>query len=386
MVSRPVVLTLWLLAVGACSPHVPTSTDPSVESAMKPLPTLPSPSSPEVNQQARWVKPDDASLRARLTPLQYRVAREDATEPPFHNAYWDNHEAGLYVDITTGEPLFSSSDKFDSGTGWPSFVRPIEASRVTEHVDNTLGMRRVEVRSNIGDAHLGHVFPDGPREAGGLRYCINSASLRFVPLRDMRAEGYGDWIAKVDSGAATAADHDNACAAPAAPTGPSCATSFETAVLAGGCFWGMEDILRKIPGVIETEVGYAGGKTPNPTYRDVKTGLTGHAEAVRVVFDPTQLTFADLLEHWFFRMHDPTTTNRQGNDVGSQYRSAIFFTTPAQAEIASKIKTKVDASGKWKRPIVTEIVEAGPWTAAEDYHQDYLVNNPGGYTCHWMRD
>ena len=160
----------------------------------------------------------------------------------------------------------------------------------------------------------------------------------------------------------------------------------QVAILAGGCFWGMEDILRKIPGVIDTEVGYAGGTTSNPVYEEVKSGTTGHAESVKVVFDPTVLSYEELLEKWFFRMHDPTTKNRQGNDVGTQYRSAIFYTSAEQRETAERVKKRVDASGKWKTPIVTEITEAGPFTRAEGYHQDYLVNNPGGYTCHWMRD
>jgi peptide methionine sulfoxide reductase msrA/msrB len=165
-----------------------------------------------------------------------------------------------------------------------------------------------------------------------------------------------------------------------------CATTLETAILAGGCFWGMEELLRNIPGVIETEVGYSGGKTSSPTYSDVKKGSTGHAEAVRIVFDPKKLSYEDLLESWFFKMHDPTTANRQGNDVGTQYRSAIFFTSPAQKKAAEAVKGRIDRSGKWKKPVVTEIVEAGPFTRAEDYHQKYLEKNPGGYTCHFMRD
>ena len=167
---------------------------------------------------------------------------------------------------------------------------------------------------------------------------------------------------------------------------PAAAAQNETAVLAGGCFWGMEDILRKVPGVIDTEVGYAGGSTASPTYEAVKTGTTGHAEALRVVFDPSKLSYEELLEKWFFRMHDPTTKNRQGNDVGTQYRSAIFVASPEQRRVAEAVKARVDASGKWKSPVVTEIVEAGPFTAAEGYHQDYLAKNPGGYTCHWIRE
>lgn len=132
-----------------------------------------------------------ADALSRLTPLQYRVTQQEGTEPAFRNEYWNNHDAGLYVDVVSGQPLFSSTDKFDSGTGWPSFTRPIEPDAVTTHTDRSLFMKRVEVRSSGADSHLGHVFDDGPRDAGGLRYCMNSASLRFVPLDRLEAEGYG---------------------------------------------------------------------------------------------------------------------------------------------------------------------------------------------------
>jgi len=130
---------------------------------------------------------------SRLSPEQFRVTQQSATEPPFQNAYWDNKEPGLYVDVVSGEPLFTSNDKFDSGCGWPSFTKPIEAVNVIEKRDITHGMIRTEVRSSAADSHLGHVFPDGPRETGGLRYCINSASLRFIPVSQLDAEGYGDY-------------------------------------------------------------------------------------------------------------------------------------------------------------------------------------------------
>lgn len=159
----------------------------------------------------------------------------------------------------------------------------------------------------------------------------------------------------------------------------------QVAILAGGCFWGMEEILRKVPGVLKTEVGYTGGHVPSPSYEDLKGGRSGHAEAVKIVFDPSKVTYEQLLSKWFFRMHDPTTKDRQGNDVGSQYRSAIFYTSQAQRKVALAVKQRVDQSGKWPAPVVTEVTPAQVFTPAEGYHQDYLQKNPGGYTCHYLR-
>lgn len=144
--------------------------------------------------RAAYTKPDDATLRRTLSPEQYAVTQKSATEPAFQNEYWNEHRPGIYVDITTGEPLFVSTDKFDSGCGWPSFSKPIQNDLLKEKRDTSHGMIRVEVRSKSGDAHLGHVFTDGPKEKGGLRYCINSASLRFIPKEKMQTEGYGDLL------------------------------------------------------------------------------------------------------------------------------------------------------------------------------------------------
>jgi len=160
----------------------------------------------------------------------------------------------------------------------------------------------------------------------------------------------------------------------------------EVAVLAGGCFWGVEEILRGVPGVIDTDVGYTGGWLEHPSYDDTHDSRSGHAEAIRVTFDPSVLSYEDLLEQWFFRLHDPTTLNRQGNDVGTQYRSAIFPQTPEQRSTAERAIQRVQASGKWKRPITTTIEPASTWYSAEAYHQDYLRKNPGGYSCHYLRD
>ncbi len=166
------------------------------------------------------------------------------------------------------------------------------------------------------------------------------------------------------------------------PQNPS--SNWQTATLAGGCFWGMEDLLRKIPGVKKTVVGYTGGKTPQATYLQVKTGSTGHAEAVQITFDPREVSFKTLLK-WFFQMHDPTTENRQGNDIGTQYRSVIFYHTEEQKIEAELVKSRIEKSGAWKKPLVTQITPAGNFWEAEDYHQDYLEKNPNGYTCHFIR-
>jgi methionine-S-sulfoxide reductase len=164
-------------------------------------------------------------------------------------------------------------------------------------------------------------------------------------------------------------------------TGPE-----ETAILAGGCFWGMENVLRAAPGVISVEVGYAGGKSTHVSYEDVSDGATGHAEAVRVVFDPKVIGYEDLLVHWYFRGHDPTQLDRQNNDVGSQYRSEIFATSDAQLKAAQHARARVQASGKWGEPIVTKIERATTFVVAEAYHQDYLIKHPDGYNDHYLRD
>jgi peptide methionine sulfoxide reductase msrA/msrB len=300
-------------------------------------------------------------LKEKLSPMQFQVTQQAATEPAFHNEYWDEHREGLYVDIVSGKVLFSSKDKFDSGCGWPSFTQPVDGSEIVEKRDATHGMIRTEVRSKEANSHLGHVFNDGPADKGGLRYCINSASLRFIPVDDLEKEGYGSYLPTFDRSAPKAKE--------------------EIATLAGGCFWGMEELLRQQPGVTGVEVGYTGGTVANATYENHE----GHAEAVQIRFDPAKTSYEKLLR-FFFRIHDPTTLNRQGNDQGSSYRSAIFYNSPEQKRIAEKVKAEVNASGKWKKPLVTEITPAGAWWKAEDYHQDYLQKHPGGYTCHFVRD
>jgi len=293
-----------------------------------------------------------------LTPEQYRVTQRDGTEPAFTGEYWDYHEPGIYVDVVSGEPLFASVDKFDSGTGWPSFTKPIGG--VVTKRDFKMLFPRVEARSKRADSHLGHVFKDGPRDRGGMRYCINSAALRFVHRDDLEAQGYGEYVRLF--------------------TKEERMGEYETAVLAGGCFWGMQDLIRRQPGVVSTRVGYTGGRNAHATYRN----HPGHAEAVEIVYDPAKTDYRALLE-FFFQIHDPTTKDRQGNDRGSSYRSAIFYLDEDQKQVALDTIADVDASGLWPGKVVTEVVPAADFWEAEPEHQDYLLRIPNGYTCHFPR-
>jgi len=358
------LIALFTLMAAACSP----GSTAAAESPKKPAP-------PKITQRYNmtddYKKPSKDALKASLTREQFQVTQECGTEPPFQNAYWNNHAEGIYVDIVSGEPLFSSLDKYESGTGWPSFSKPLDPKNLVEVKDSAHGMVRTEVRSKHGDSHLGHVFDDGPGPAG-TRFCMNSASLRFVPAEMLAEAGYGQYAKLFPKIKQNTPD-------------PKASPARETALLAGGCFWGMEEIIRAIPGVLETDVGYTGGTKPKPTYEEVCTGRTGHAEAVRVVFDPKVLSYEALLGY-FFRMHDPSTPNRQHNDVGTQYRSAIFYTNEAQKTVAEAVKAKANKSGKWKAPVSTQIAAATEFYTAESYHQDYLVKNPDGYTCHVLSD
>jgi len=280
-----------------------------------------------------------AEIVKTLPPIAVEVTQHAGTEPRNSSPYVNNHEKGVYVSVVSGLPLFRSEDKFESGTGWPSFIRSFDPTHVIERHDSSAGMERVELLDARSGAHLGHVFDDGPKPTG-MRYCINGAALKFIP-----------------DGTPLPVE--------------SQPVKLEKAYFAGGCFWGVEDVFEQIPGVVDAVSGYMGGKTEKPTYKQVCTDTTGHAETVEVTFAPSIVGYDDLLKV-FFDNHDATTMNRQGPDYGTQYRSAIFASTPEQKKLAEAYIQKLAASEEYKgKRIVTSVEGLVPFWRAEDYHQDY---------------
>jgi peptide methionine sulfoxide reductase msrA/msrB len=270
------------------------------------------------------------------------------TEPPFCGAFTDTKEEGIYVCVVGGLPLFKSEHKFISKSGWASFHTPFDPAHIIEKADRSHGMVRTEILCARTGAHLGHVFDDGPPPTG-RRYCLNSAAMSFIPK--------GKELPPESRPVAT-----------------------EIAYFGGGCFWGVEDAFAKIPGVIDAESGFAGGASATVTYKEVCYGNTGHAEVVRITFDPAAVSYRDLVKQ-FFRIHDPTTLNRQGPDIGDQYRSAIFTMSDEQARTAKEIIAKLSEIPAFQRvPIVTKVEPVRNYVKAEDYHQDYHKKNGG--QCH----
>ncbi len=289
-----------------------------------------------------------AELAKKLDAEAFAITQSAETERPFCGTLLDNKKEGTYVCVVCGLPLFSSEHKFNSGTGWPSFYREVDPAHVARKQDRSHGMARTEINCARCNAHLGHVFDDGPNPTGE-RHCLNSASLTFYEKGKQM---------------------------------PSASRPIETqtAYFAGGCFWGIEHYFQKGPGVIDAESGYMQGKVDKPTYKQVCYEDTGHAETVKVVFDPKRITYRRLLEA-FFEMHDPTQLNRQGPDVGEQYRSGIYYTSDEQKREAEAFIRELTEKQKFgSKRIVTEVQAAKAFWPAEDYHQDYVEKT--GRACH----
>ena len=295
---------------------------------------------PEGGEVRIPVKPADRNAsRPAMPPLtddEKRVILEKGTERAFTGKYWNHFEAGAYVCRQCGAKLYTSESKFRSDCGWPSFDDEVPGA-VKRQVD--ADGRRTEITCAACGGHLGHVFEGEGLTPKNTRHCVNSVSLVFRPAEK---------------------------------------PATEEAIFAGGCFWGVEHHFQQVEGVSGVTSGYTGGHVARPDYKQVCTGQTGHAEAVRVVFDPKRVSY-DRLARLFFEIHDPTQLNRQGPDVGTQYRSAVFYLNDRQKQVAKKLIAELRARGY---KVVTEVRAAAAFHPAEEYHQDYLKKHPARPVCH----
>jgi len=273
-----------------------------------------------------------------LTPEEERIIIHKATERPFSGKYNDHFEKGTYICKQCGAALYRSSDKFASHCGWPSFDDEIPGA-IRRELDAD-GVRTEILCANCG-AHLGHIFEGEGLTEKNVRHCVNSLSMDFLPYENIKRT--------------------------------------KKAIFAAGCFWGVEYYFKNAPGVLRTRVGYTGGKTKYPTYKEVCSNTTGHAEAIEVIYDPQATNFEELCK-LFFEIHDPTQLNRQGPDIGEQYRSAVFYLNDEQRAITLKLIDILKSKGL---DVVTEVTPAMPFYEAEDYHQDYYTKTGKQPYCHF---
>lgn len=282
---------------------------------------------------------NESYWKEKLSPEAYHILREKGTERPFSGTYNMHFEEGTYVCNGCGTALFDSKSKFDGHCGWPSFDGELAGDKIEKIPDYSHGMVRTEIVCKNCGGHLGHLFDDGPT-ASGLRYCVNSLSLNFNPK----------------------------------------SSKYEEIIVGGGCFWCIESAFNAIDGVIKAESGYAGGTTKNPTYEEVCSGNTGHAEVVRIQFDSNKISKEAILD-MFFILHDPTQLNRQGNDIGTQYRSALFYKDASEKLFFENYISNLKKEDDFYINMVTTLEKLEHFYIAEAYHQGYFERNPQNAYC-----
>jgi len=305
----------------------------------------------------------------KLTPQEEQVIVRKGTEPPFSGKYNKHFEKGVYTCKRCGAELFESSSKFQSDCGWPSFDDQIPGA-VKRQRDRD-GRRTEVLCANCG-AHLGHLFRGERLTPKNARYCVNSISMDFIPAEQRTQKAMAQ---------ARPVETQNLASLPRTDNPSADKRKTERALFASGCFWGTEYYMQRAPGVISTTVGYTGGRTENPTYKQVCTGRTGHAETVEVIYDPSKTSY-EQLARLFFETHDFTQLNRQGPDIGTQYRSAIFYLDDEQKQIAQRLTRQLREKGFG---VKTQIAKAGKFWPAEDYHQDYYNTTGKTPYCHVYR-